>query len=96
MTPAADTADRYQTFIGIPCDANADRLIAYLDEFIQAEKGDSRWQEYFRSKRAQQLKMDHDNLYFVGSQMNNLYAYFEGCDDEQVMELLWQLEQECC
>lgn len=95
--PQANAAvDRYQSFSGIPCDANADRLIAYLDQFTGASRGDDRWQAYFRDKREQQQRMGHDNLYFVGSQMNNLIAYFEECNDAAAMELLWQVEQECC
>ncbi len=94
--PESTAADRYQSFVGIPCDANADRLIAYLDRFIEAGRGDDRWQRYFREKREQQRRMDHDNLYFVGSQMNHLYAYLEACDDADCLELLWQIEQECC
>ena len=96
MATSNAAVDRYQSFIGIPCDANADRLIDCLDEFIEAGRGDERWHAYFRGKREQQIRMNHDNLYFVGSQMNSLIAYFEECDDPEAMDLLWQVEQECC
>jgi len=54
------------------------------------------WQEYFRQKREQQAKLNQDNLYFVGAQMNNLYAYLETLEDDALYNLLWDLEQECC
>ena len=88
--------DRYITFCGINCDENADHLIAMLEQHIAADDGDGCWKTYFQQKRQQQAKMGHDNLYFIGSQMNNLYAYFEECENQDALALLWQVEQECC
>lgn len=94
---AGETTDRYVSFIGIPCDSNANELIACLDRYINTPgKGSSQWQEYFLNKRVQQLQMKHDNLYFIASQMNNLYSYFQECEDEEILDLLWNIEQECC
>jgi len=92
----SDGTDRYISFCGIDCDGNANLLLGMLETSIANGKGDSRWHSYFEQKRAQQKKMNHDNLYFVGSQMNSLYSYFEDCEDQQALELLWRLEQECC
>ncbi|EIJ43260.1 hypothetical protein BegalDRAFT_2409 [Beggiatoa alba B18LD] len=88
--------DRYISFLGISCDANADQLLACVEAHIEAGHGDARWHVYFQQKRVQQAKMQHDNLYFVGSQMNNLRSYLEQCQDVEALELLWRLEQECC
>lgn len=88
--------DRYITFIGLQCDEKADRFIAMLDGHIEAGDGDERWQAYFKQKRTQQIKMEQDNLQFIGSQMNNLYSYMDDCEDESALALLWKLEQECC
>lgn len=96
MNTATANTDRYVTFIGINCDVNADTLIQKLEMHLSAEHGEANWHTYFRQKRAQQAKMQHDNLYFIGSQMNNLYAYFEQCEDKDALALLWQIEQECC
>ncbi|WP_221801535.1 N(2)-fixation sustaining protein CowN [Oceanobacter mangrovi] len=93
---AAAETDRYVTFCGIDCDGNANLLIDMLNAHLQAGHGDPLWQEYFQQKREQQAKMNHDNLYFVGAQMNSLYSYLEQCEDEEALELLWRLEQECC
>lgn len=88
--------DRYVTFCGIDCDGNADRLMATLEKHLAAGDGDPKWLTYFKQKQAQQHKLSHDNLYFVGAQVNTLYDYFEECEDSEALELLWQLEQECC
>ena len=88
--------DRYVSFCGIECDRNANEFMQKLENHITQGHGDPRWQEYFRQKREQQAKMKQDNLYFVGAQMNNLYAYLEGLDDAPLHDMLWDLEQECC
>ncbi len=88
--------DRYVSFCGLNCDLKADQLIAMLDENISAGKGDTRWHSYFTQKRAQQAKLQHDNLNFIGHQTNTLYEYFELCNDQEAKELLYQIEQQCC
>ncbi len=40
--------------------------------------------------------MKHDDLFFVSAQMNNLYSFFEELDNQEALQLLWKLEQECC
>lgn len=95
MSSARGT-DRYISFCGIECDLNAQRFMKKLDEHISTERGDPRWIEYFRQRRAQQAKMQQDDLYFIGAQMNNLYAYLEAVKDQTLLDLLWQIEQECC
>ena len=89
-------ANRYQSFCGIQCDSNANQLIAMLEKNINEGKGDKEWQDYFTLKRALQIKLKHDNLHFIGNQTNTLYEYFEQCQDEIAMQLLYQIEQECC
>ena len=88
--------DRYVSFCGIDCDGNARQLMAILDQHLQQQDGDPRWQEYFLGKQQQMLKLGQDNLFFIGALMNNLYSYLEGCADEEALQLLWKLEQECC
>lgn len=89
-------SDRYVSFCNIDCDQNADRLIEMLDHHIAAGNGSELWQKYFIGKRAEQKKMQRDNLNFVGSQTNPLYEYFEDCEDQTATDLLYQIEQECC
>lgn len=95
MTTA--TVDRYISFCGIHCDAKADELMERLEKSLTSSEGTAgQWQEYFARKRAEQRKMQQDNLHFVGSQINTLAAYFEHIEDEQSLSLLWYLEEQCC
>lgn len=88
--------DRYVSFCGIECDLNAQRFMSKLEDCLSAGRGDPRWQDYFRQKRVQQAQMKQDDLYFIGAQMNNLYTYLEDLDDQELLDFLWQIEQECC
>jgi len=97
MNTEVEQTDRYCSFAGIHCDANANQLINLLEQHLAAsENKNTQWQIYFKQKRQQQAQMQHDNLYFIGSQINNLYAYFEQCEDQEALDLLWQIEHECC
>lgn len=88
--------DRYVSFCGIQCDANANQFMTQLQHHLQQPGIDQRWQVYFQQKFDQQTRMGHDNLFFIGSQMNNLYAFLESIAAEESLALLWTLEQECC
>jgi len=96
MSKNDQSIDRYNSFSGICCDLNADRLIALLDKNISCAKGDPRWHTYFAQKRELQTKLQHDNLHFIGNQTNTLYEYFDACDDQEAKSLLYKIEQECC
>ncbi|TXR53030.1 N(2)-fixation sustaining protein CowN [Reinekea thalattae] len=90
------TKDRYVTFCDIECDRNANELIAKLDRLIAEGRGSEQWRHYFRQKREEQLAREHDNLHLIGNQINPLYEFFNEVEDEQAVELLYQIEQECC
>ena len=75
---------------------NADKLIGILDKHIEDGDGKEKWQQYFSNKREEQLCMSHDNLHFIGNQINMLYEYLKDCEDAVGLKLLYQLEQECC
>jgi hypothetical protein len=92
----APEADRYVSFCNIDCDKNADRLIDILNIHLQAVDGGERWQAYFQRKKQEQQSRAHDNLHFIGNQLNMLYAYFQKCEDDVALALLYQIEQECC
>ena len=96
MSEKIKSAERYESFLGICCDLNADRLIALLEKNISSGNGDKRWHTYFSQKREQQAKLQHDNLNFIGHQTNALYEYFDLCGDEEAKSLLYKIEQECC
>jgi hypothetical protein len=88
--------DRYVSFCGIECDTWANELMAQLKSALANEVDQQRWPQYFAKKFNEQDSMGHDNLFFIGSQMNNLYSFFEEQQDKAALELLWKLEQECC
>ena len=96
MSAKIKSAERYESFSGICCDLNADRLITMLEKNLNSGNGDPKWQTYFTLKREQQAKLEHDNLNFIGHQTNALYEYFAICEDEEAKSLLYKIEQECC
>ncbi|MFT6986040.1 MAG: hypothetical protein ACJAT7_001861 [Psychromonas sp.] len=96
MTEDNNHSDRYRSFCGLNCDLNADKLIAMLEQNMLAGNGAKEWHRYFALKRAQQNKSNHDNLHFIGNQTNTLYEYFEQCQDQDALQLLYKIEQECC
>ncbi|MEX5729060.1 hypothetical protein Ga0609869_002413 [Rhodovulum iodosum] len=88
------TPDRYVSFVGIDCDGNADRL---MDLLVARMAGcNSRWVGYFDQKLAEKARMGNDNLYFIGSQVNSLSAFFEEIGDDEGLALLAYLEKTCC
>lgn len=90
------SGDRYISFCDIDCDENSDKLIAMLETHLEAKHGDPKWQTYFHLKFAEQKNMGRDNLNLIGNQTNPLYEYFMECSDQAAVDLLYQIEQECC
>ncbi|MFM2480485.1 N(2)-fixation sustaining protein CowN [Celerinatantimonas sp. YJH-8] len=90
------TYDRYQSFCGIECDKKADELIGRLKSQLAELASEHPWRSYFEQKFAEQQKHHQDNLYYIGSQVNALYSYFEEIDDEEGIELLSFIEEQCC
>ena len=88
--------DRYISFCNIDCDNNANLLVSMLERHLTANHGHAQWHSYFENKRQEQANMQRDNLNFVGNQLNMLYEYFRECDDQNALDLLYQIEQECC
>ncbi|MGB0694391.1 MAG: N(2)-fixation sustaining protein CowN [Rhodospirillaceae bacterium] len=86
--------DRYISFEGIDCQGNARRMMLHLDAALACQK--TRWVPYFEKKLAEKQRMGHDDLYFVGSQINCLRTLFEDVADTGALELLDWLEDTCC
>ncbi len=86
--------DRYVSFMGLDCDTNADQMMERLMAHLQ--KSDSRWVSYFSRKLEEKARMGHDNLNFIGCQLNTLAAFFEEEGDEEARALLAHLEDNCC
>lgn len=92
----SNKSDRYVSFCGLECDKRADELIDRLKTHLSKLSEDSLWKQYFQQKITQQEKLNHDNLYFVGAQLNNLYSLFDDIGDKEGYEMLWYVEQHCC
>ncbi|MDY6921294.1 MAG: N(2)-fixation sustaining protein CowN [Pseudomonadota bacterium] len=90
------TTDRYISFCGIECDQRADQLIGRLQQQLQQLPEHHPWKIYFQQKFREQARQQHDNLFYVGAQLNNLYSFFEEQGDNESLDLLWLLELECC
>ncbi|WP_128292876.1 N(2)-fixation sustaining protein CowN [Afifella aestuarii] len=91
---AADRGDRYVSFLGLDCDAKAEAMMGMLSGAMRTSS--SQWVGYFEQKLAENQKMGRDSLYFVGSQVNALSAFFEEEGDEAALSLLAELEDKCC
>lgn len=88
--------DRYISFAGLECDRNAAAIIAVVRAHLGDIACDAAWARYFAAKFAEQQRMATDDLFFVGSQLNNLYAFFAAVGDDTARQLLYLVEQECC
>lgn len=88
--------DRYISFEGLECDTNATQIVETIRQYIDASTTARQWADYFASKLEEKQRLKVDDLFFVGSQLNNIYAFFEELGDEPARELLYQVEQECC
>lgn len=88
--------DRYISFEGLECDENASTLVATIRRYIKEPGKAQQWADYFSGKLGEKERLNVDDLFFIGSQLNNIYAFFDEVNDEQAHELLYQVEQECC
>jgi len=88
------TPDRYVTFMGLDCDGKATKMMGTLA--VHMATSQSRWVGYFQQKLEERARMGNDDLHFIGSQINALYAFFEELDDAEGMALLEHLEEHCC
>lgn len=100
MTPV--TSDRYVSFKDINCEGNSKRLMYLLRRHIEdPEKGNPFWDKFKEKldlvgQPAQTSGRELDELFLIHTYINNLYEIFETYDDQPALELLEQIERECC
>lgn len=94
MTQSAAILDRYLSFEGLDCDERAVQLMQRVRAHLAREH--TPWCDYFEARFAVARQRGEDDLYLVGSQVNPLRELFADYDDEEGMELLEALEEECC
>jgi len=97
--PASSSApapDRYVSFCGLDCDTRATALLERVRFAMTGAAAGSPWAGYFDRKFTEKARMGHDDLYFVGSQMNSLRSFVEELEDEEALVELDRLEHRCC
>ncbi|MBS1186663.1 MAG: hypothetical protein H6R04_681 [Burkholderiaceae bacterium] len=87
--------DRYVSFIGLDCDAKADRLVKRIFSQIETHDVPPFW-TYFKKKAAGELGPRPDALLLIHSHLNDIRELFELLDDAEGVSLLERIEQECC
>jgi hypothetical protein len=90
------TTDRYISFEGIDCDGNADLVMAHIERLIAQPGRNNAFWDYFMNKRTGGSGPKPDSLFLIHSNINQVRELFEACEDEEALELLFLLEEECC
>lgn len=93
--PCRKKTDRYVTFRDIDCDGNARRVVACIERHLAAGRGNGFW-DYFLAKRRPRSGPAPDELFLVHAHLNQIRELFEDCGDDAALELLTQVEEECC
>ena len=90
------TTDRYISFEGIDCDGNADLVMAHIERLIQQPDRNNAFWDYFMNKRTGGSGPKPDSLFLIHSNINQVRELFEECQDQEALDLLFTLEEECC
>ena len=97
MSQVAVKTDRYVSFEGIECDAQAQRVLRCIRDCIEApDDPPSTWRGYFERKLDEIARLGQDELFFVGSQVNYIRELFEHHRHGEGLALLDRIEDECC
>jgi hypothetical protein len=96
MQNVNDQTDRYISFQGIDCDGNARRVMTCIERLIQLPNRSNAFWDYFMKKRIGGSGPKPDDLFLIHSNINQVRELFEACDDQEAMDLLIMLEEECC
>ena len=89
-------SDRYVTFKGLDCDAMACQVLDRIQYYLNHSSQPSPWLKYFKMKLVERQTLEQDELFFVGSQVNNIRTLFEQFEDADALSLLSQVEEDCC
>ncbi|MDY7023759.1 MAG: N(2)-fixation sustaining protein CowN [Cyanobacteria bacterium J06592_8] len=88
--------DRYLTFKNLDCDAMARQVVDRIQYYLNQSSQPNPWLKYFKIKLVERQAMRQDELFFVGSQVNNIRSLFEQFEDVDALNLLNQVEENCC
>ena len=88
--------NRYISFEGTDCEAKSCQITSHIKQYTENPPHPSPWSEYFRDKLESSLALGQDELFVVCSQMNNIRSLFEEYEDTEALNLLEQVEEDCC
>jgi len=88
--------DRYLSFVGLDCDTKARNVMACIDLHLAIPERNNAFWEYFSQKRSGLKGPKPDDLFLIHSSINQVRELFETWQDEAGLQLLDQLEAECC
>lgn len=91
-----EPANRYVSFQGMDCDGKARRLMAALDAQLALPGRSNAFWEYFAKKRAGGSGPKPDDLFLIHCHVNQIRELFELADDPALLQMLDQIEEECC
>lgn len=100
--PLANAPDRYVSFKGIDFEGNTQKVIDMLRPHLDNPENDNpfygKLSEYL-DRVEQGLPINGkkmDKLFFIHCYMNNLRDIFENVGDNEGLQMLEKVEQECC
>ena len=93
---ACRAANRYVSFEGLDCDGKARRLMAALDAQLAMPGRSNAFWDYFAKKRAGGSGPKPDDLFLIHCHVNQIRELFELANDDVLLQLLDQVEEECC
>lgn len=96
MSQSASERDRYVSFIGLDCDENARRLVARIRLHIDVPGQSNAFWDKFRARLEGEDSQNADELFLVHSYVYYIRDLFEAFHDKEGLELLDQVEEECC
>ena len=96
MSEHCGGTDRYISFQGIDCAGNARRIMISIDRHLSIPGRSTVFWAYFMKKRAGGAGPEPDDLFLLHSNINQVRELFETWNDDESMQLLIQLEEECC
>ena len=88
--------DRYVSFLGIDCDMKARKVMERIDFHIASPERNNAFWDYFGQKRSGLRGPKSDDLFLIHSSIHQVRELFETWKDEEGVQMLDQLEVECC
>ncbi|WP_373507120.1 N(2)-fixation sustaining protein CowN [Thiocapsa sp.] len=89
-------SDRYISFLGLDCDARAQRFVSGLrDLMLGPDRKDPFW-TYLAAKLDGEKGPAHDELYHIHCHLNDIRDLLDRLDAPELIAELDVLETECC